>query len=188
MHLRQIPFKNEHYAVSLEMVPVLASASPYNAEQLEIDRRLPLDKKKDAQGNVVFKTGDYFQIKVKNNGTANAYFAILDIQPDNKINVFIPEKGRHPTEYFLEKGTEKILKGIWQIGKPLGKEVFKLIASDQPMNWRTLDQFRGESATDFLGIPDLQLEKEGERGHITIKGNPSAANIETFIFQIVEGM
>ncbi|MEM1124972.1 MAG: hypothetical protein AAGJ18_31335, partial [Bacteroidota bacterium] len=110
--------------------------------------------------------------------------ALLDIQPDSKIKVLVPEAERHPSEYALPVGATKTLESVWQIGPPYGKEVFKLIASDQPMNWRTLDQFRGTSAADFLGIPTLTIEPTNSRGQRVIKGNPSAANINTLIFEI----
>lgn len=182
-YLRRLPLKNKEFEVTIELVPVLVEDNPYD-DVLEIKETLSINTKKNSQGNIVFQEMDHFQIKVHNKGTEKAFFAILAIQSDNKINVLVPSEDYQPSEYFIAPNKTKILNDIWQIAPPFGQEVFKVIASDQPMNWRTLDHLRGNTNNDFFGIPTLKMMADGERGTVMIRGNPSAANVNTFIFRI----
>lgn len=182
-YLRRLPLKNEEFEVEIELVPVLVEDNPYD-DVLEIKEMQSINTKKNSQGNIVFQEMDHFQIKVHNKGTEKAFFAILAIQSDNKINVLVPSEDYQPSEYFIAPNKTKVLNDIWQIAPPFGQEVFKVIASDQPMNWRTLDHLRGDTNNDFFGIPTLKIRADGKRGTVTIRGNPSAANINTLIFRI----
>lgn len=80
--------------------------------------------------------GSCIKIKVKNIGTKPSFYSIIDIQPDNVINVIIPaiSLGYTATEYYLEPGDEFETQYSIEVGEPIGAEVMKLIASDKPLD------------------------------------------------------
>lgn len=82
-------------------------------------------------------------IKVTNKGTRKAFFAIVDIQPDGKINGIIPDpdpmSGHQAEQFELAPGKSYIIPDHKVIfGAPYGGEVFKLFASKRPIDFRPI--------------------------------------------------
>ena len=88
--------------------------------------------------------GQKVKIKVRNVGSKPFYFNILDIQPDNIINVVIPRK--HPAvEYYLEPGKTFVSPEEYPVNPPLGREVLKIIATPEPVDLSSLVATQGVS-------------------------------------------
>ena len=82
------------------------------------------------------KVGTCIKLKVTNSGKKAAFFAVLDIQPDNAINLIIPATnlGYTASEYYLEPGDSFVTNYSIEIYEPYGDEVLKLISSDQALD------------------------------------------------------
>jgi metacaspase-1 len=78
------------------------------------------------------KIGDVVKLKVENKGKNPFYFSILDIQPDNVINIAIPNQ-KTAAEYYLLAGKSFISEYSFTISAPIGTEVLKLIATAEPI-------------------------------------------------------
>lgn len=52
---------------------------------------------------LVFTEGDRYSLKLVNNSDHKLFFTVLDIYPDNKVEVLYPYKGKEPADYSIEK-------------------------------------------------------------------------------------
>lgn len=95
-----------------------------------------------------FMKGNYLEIEpgkknlamvITNQGTEPAYFNILDIQPDGKIRVLVPNRSESddPSGWLIKPGTpvRRVLKSI---SPPYGIEIFKVVASKQKIDLRKI--------------------------------------------------
>ena len=121
----------------------------YARKGMVVPSNFTTDSLKNAAGIVEFMLGDTIGIKVTNGGNQAAYFTLLDFQPNEKINVLVPDVHESPADYFLEPGGTKLLRQRFRIDPPMGQELFRLIATRNPINLRPLDQRRG--------IPDVPV-------------------------------
>jgi hypothetical protein len=113
--------------------------NPENRARLDT---IPIQSKRDAAGILHFQNLDSFKIRVTNYGDKAAYFTIIDIQPDNVINVIFPDPTEAPNER-VRPGQTIELRNCFQVGPPAGVEMFKLIATDKPIDLRPLVKSRG---------------------------------------------
>ncbi|MBK6544962.1 MAG: caspase family protein [Saprospiraceae bacterium] len=109
---------------------------------IKVSELFSRDSLKDHLGNIKLKLGDVVKIQVTNTGTKPAYYTLLDIQPDNKTNVLFPKANESPADYYLSPGSNFIIPTSFKIEPPLGQELFKLIATRNPINLRPLAQRR----------------------------------------------
>lgn len=86
--------------------------------------------------DLVLPIGTCVQMIVTNHGVQGGYFSILDIQPDNLINVVVPDvvNGRTATEYYLKAGASFTTATPIEIAQPAGSETLKLLASREPLD------------------------------------------------------
>ncbi len=137
--LKNLELTSSQLPVEFELIPV-----NYDRQKKSVIAELPLSGKRDDSGTVHFKNGDVVKIKVTNQGYKPAYFTLLDIQPDNKINVLIPNAEETPAEFLVPPGQSIEVKRLFEFGPPAGTEVFKLIATDKPIDLRPIAGSRGE--------------------------------------------
>ena len=94
-----------------------------------------------------FRVGDKFKLEIQNHGSLGAYYTVLDIQPDNKIGVLIPNNcsKRTAKELYIEPGEKQEFDCIFEAYPPLGTDVLKLIATPEPLDLTTIESSRGQS-------------------------------------------
>lgn len=186
-YLRKIEMYNEDLDVNFAFIPV--SATPTDRRVYQETARFGIDTKTDAAGNITFHKGDFAKVSVTNNGYQVAYITLLDFQPDNVINVLLPERSRQPADYALQPGeTREFL--LLQFADPYGIEVFKLIATAQPVDFRNILVNKGNTRGQEASNPFAQLmtdsfkENGGTRGGETMSVSPGNSNIYTVTFKI----
>ncbi len=80
----------------------------------------------------VFEAGDQFVISLENKGGRKLYFNLINITPDNKINLLLPAPGLTAAQcQLLPRNVYNIPPLKISAGTPPGKEVFKIILSEQ---------------------------------------------------------
>jgi hypothetical protein len=85
--------------------------------------------------NREFKIGENFQVRIINRGTKGAFFQIIDIQPDNSIALLFDLSKLSPNDLFINAGESKTMdKVTFRLSKPLGVEMFKLVASEKQLD------------------------------------------------------
>ncbi|MEZ4958366.1 MAG: caspase family protein [Saprospiraceae bacterium] len=171
--------------VELELIPV-----KINRRTMSVEAQFPLASKQDASGTVHFQDGDVLKVKVTNHGNKPAYFTLLDIQPDNQINVLIPQANETPAEFLVAPGQSVEVNRFFEIGPPVGTEVFKLVATDQPIDLRPISSSRGagtkSSPSGFERLFSQTYFNEDcmTRGGKTISISTSDVNVSSFTFMI----
>ena len=189
-YLRNVVMENEDLNVTFEFVPI--TAKQVGRGTWQEDQRLSLKSKMDTSGNVSFEDGDFFKIKVKNDGYEVAYFSLLDFQPDNVVNVLVPGKYEKAADFVVKPGEEKELPRVFRFGRPYGTEVFKLVASKEPIPFQEILLSKGASrgAADESNNPFAQLVQSSFRGETqsrsaeTMNVEPGNCNIQSVSFSI----
>jgi hypothetical protein len=141
---------------------------------------------------MAFKVGDKFRLNIVNKSDQKRlYYTILDIQPDNKVNVLIPGTNDRPEDFNIPQQETIKLDRIYTVGPPEGTEMLKIIASDVPVDLRSMVVTRGAGTR---GKPQSPFEKIMQNTYNaestktrSVDGDPikpDAVNIETISFNI----
>lgn len=197
---RQLELEDENYKITIELIPVIPELDKYGRVKKDDNNLYIIKDTLDINncldnGLLKVSKNDYFIIKVNNIGDKDAYFNIIDIQPDGVINALLPDQSHkiRIDELMLEAGKSKIVPGFIIAGfyPPYGKEVFKVISSDKPIDMspvitsRGADNTKGE-LTELGKIVTSTYRTRGahyEISTIKSKGNGSTIN---YTFEIVE--
>ncbi len=93
------------------------------------------------------KVGEQFKLQIQNHGSRGAYYTVLDIQPDNKINILIPHRDSERTlnELYLPKDGVHVFDVSFKVSPPLGTEIIKLIATREPLDLSAIESSRGRT-------------------------------------------
>lgn len=142
-YLRNLNMKNEELNVVFEFVPIDYKRAEGNNNAMITD--LPEKSIKDPSGNIIFQHNDRYNLRVINNGQERLYYNILEIQPDNLVNVLFPASNQQPTDCFINPGDTVRLTRIFRIGPPDGMNVIKLVAAKAPLNLRQIFVAQGNS-------------------------------------------
>jgi len=99
----------------------------------------------------------------------------------------IPGKNRTSAEYIIYPGEEKELGEIFVFGEPFGTEIFKLVATREPIDLSMIATTRGKE-TKGSNSPFEQLfaesYKQTRAGTLSVP--PSSVNVFTIPFKIVD--
>jgi len=186
--LRTLQHTNERLRVSFEMIPVV-----FDRNFNEVSRSTQ-ESKTNNFGQLIFNEGDFFKIRITNHGRRTAYYTLLDIQPDNKVNILIPEKDaqgnpfRSAADCKIEPGKTEELRGVFNMSAPFGLEVFKMVSSNRPLNLDQILVTRGQSENRNLLHPFEAIFAESfdmvTRSSDAHRLPPELIHIETLVFEI----
>ena len=191
-YLRNLNMKNEELNVVFEFVPIDYKKAEGNNNAIIKD--LPEKTIKDASGNIVFQHDDRYNLRIINNGQERLYYNILEIQPDNIVNVLFPAANQQPMDCFINPGDTVRLTRVFRIGPPDGMNVLKLIAAKSALNLRQVFAAPGVNRGDapkpnnpfeklMQGINKTEGVQTRGSGEETIQ--PDAVNIHSIPFKIV---
>ncbi|MDO8365495.1 MAG: caspase family protein [Saprospiraceae bacterium] len=137
-YLRGLQVENQDLKLDIEIVPV-----DFDRKTRQIIQEIPKTEKTDSFGNMRFRGDDVFRIRVSNPGNYPVYFTILDLSPDNKVEILAPNPQETPEEFRILPGKTIELKQNFELEPPYGTELLKLIVTDVPIDLRPIDQNRG---------------------------------------------
>ena len=180
--IRKLELQGQDLKLSFKIIPTKTNRNITNVDELK--ELMP-----DSFGVKKLKVGDSFHIIVINNGIKPAYFTIFDIQPDNISKIIVPNESQTPEEFRILPDQKLFIKDPWEIGPPLGNEVFKLIASDKPMDLRSVFGTRGgieQSPFEKLYKETMSDEVIGTRGSRVLNLGSSEIDINKESFLIYE--
>ncbi|MCK6605170.1 MAG: caspase family protein [Ignavibacteriaceae bacterium] len=138
---------------------------------------------------------DTFLIRIRNTGKSPAYFNLIDIQPDGIVSLLVPkpERNEDPSAFRIFPGNEYILPKPYRFKAPYGAEIFKLIATKEPLDLRfVMLSLRGEEADrkaektrlELLFENSFDLSTRSERRNAA--SNLSGISVTDFKFEIRE--
>ncbi len=127
----------------------------------------------DKAAGIELEIGDGYAIHIRNSSNQNLYYTILDIYPDNNVEILYPYNGKEPADYIVEKNSVVVRKLGVSKGSPSGREILKIIVSKEPMDLRSV--FEKKITRDNMQsfqtvIDDLfneSQEKAATRGDIS---------------------
>jgi hypothetical protein len=140
---RTIDFISEDISVKFEVIPMST-----NADITDLNALKPLIAEADGTKKIALKSN--FKFLITNNGVKAAYFTIIDIQPDNKINVLIPYGNRTLEEFKILPDQKKLIDFTFKVDPPEGIELFRILASDAPIDLMTPLNTRGNKPTSTI--------------------------------------
>ena len=130
-------------------------------------------KEYDKSAAIELEIGDEYTLHIRNNSSQNYYYTVLDIYPDNHVEIIYPFKGKEPADYVVEKNNAVIRKLGVSKGSPPGVEFLKIIVSKEPMDLRSVfeKKITRDNMQSFQTVlDDLFNEKPGKaatRGDIS---------------------
>ena len=121
-------------------------------------------KEYSPKAEITLEIGDGYSLQIRNNCNQNLYYTVLDIYPDNTVEILYPYKGKEPADYIVEKKKSVIRKLAVSKGTPAGVEFLKIIVSKEPMDLRSVFEkkiTRAEMQSFQTVLDDLFNEKRG---------------------------
>ena len=138
------------------------------------------------------KIGSCVQFKVTNTGLQGAYFSLIDIQPDNVINLIAPavDLGYTADEYYLKAGKSYSTSYTIEIAQPSGQETVKLISSKTPLDLSGIISSQGKSTRGLINRNPFE-QMFAETYNVTTRGakirkSGEQVGTKTLYFNIVE--
>lgn len=182
---REMTTSGDSIPNSMELIPVKLLIKPGKIVE---QARYTIADYTDTLGNIRFKTGEHFKLRIKNQGDKPAYFTVLYIRPNDDIRVLAPQ-ATDPAEIFLlNPGESRECEHYFAITRPEGIGALKCISSEKPLDlteilatkgklmrseskqsWNEIELFFAETFQNTTFLPTLP---------------PAAAQISTLIFSI----
>ena len=191
-YMKNLELTDPKYHVVFEFIPVRFIELPNDA--IKIVDTLTIEDITE-NGVPVIKTDELIGviIKVSNIGTRDAYFSIIDIQPDGTINGILPAEDitlkQSPEDFKIKVGQSYIAPGSFvRFYPPLGMEVFKLFASKEAIDFTPI--LTNKKNTRSYKSPLEALFDDGytksSRGELTnpIRSNDMEASTSVIGFEL----
>ena len=92
-----------------------------------------------------------------------AYYTIIDILPNNEVKVLIPPQGTNAREFKIKAGESDTLDYIFGFDPIYGTEMFKLIATQRPLNLDMIIRTKGKNTRGVdNGVIFISEEEKGK--------------------------
>ena len=122
---------------------------------------------------LILETEENYSLKMDNTGDDKLFYTVLDITPDNEVEVLYPSAMKNPADYSVGKKATVIRSLRVSNNTPVGREFLKIIVSKDPMDLRSVLQHstkRSEMRSFQLALDDLFNDSNDEhatRGDIS---------------------
>lgn len=118
---------NPAYRISLQLVPVEVNQEGGISEA-------EMGEYTNKEGQVVFKPGQYAQVKLINHSVFDVYIVVLDLQPDQRVDVLLPVSyGGDLSALRIPRNSELLVpEMVIGFSPPYGLEIFKVFATYEP--------------------------------------------------------
>ena len=90
--------------------------------------------------NLSLDLGTAFQIALKNTSDQDLYVTVFNISADGSVKIFYPLAKEASGSVLLPKGKEVIARGLLQFSPPIGEEIFKVIATTDPVDFSFVER------------------------------------------------
>lgn len=130
--------------------------------QQYITATVSTDLPQEPGSTLSLSSGDAYSLTIHNNSNQNLYYTVLDIYPDNTVDVLYPFKGKEAADYLIAKNNVVVRKLVVSKNSPAGLEFLKIIVSKEPMDLRAVfgkTAVRAEMNSFQLLLDDLFNER-----------------------------
>ena len=130
-----------------------------------VSAELKSDKPNNPSEGLILSIGDILTLKINNNSNQGLFYTVLDIYPDDRVEVLYPTAGKEPQDYRIEKNNFVERRLRVSGNTPAGVEFYKIIVSKEPMDLRAV--FEKKITRDHMQsfqtvLDDLFNEKQGK--------------------------
>jgi metacaspase-1 len=179
--LRELEMQDTAIRVILELIPV--SIKKENGRYVEASR-IDITEKTE-RGQLTFRDGDVFKIRVKNLGASSAFFQIIDIKPNNEIDLLVPSGRETAAEYKIAGNTTRELPNLFIFEEHPGNEMFKLIATREPLDLNSIITTRGGGKSgNFSLLEQIMQDAFIQTRTGPVNAPPSTANISSIVLNV----
>jgi hypothetical protein len=184
--IRELNVKDSTVKVEMEFVPYKIDE---NGNYIKLDIKDYLKN-----GIPEFDTTVVLHIKIKNKGKKDAYFNIIDIQPNGVINAVFPsmfsDKYVNPESFLIKAGKEWLIDDFdITLSYPYGKEVYKVFGSRGKIDLGFIISSKGSTKKGNVEDIEMLFKKTYDPGSYTTKGDPpkitSASGVNTFNYNFI---
>ncbi|RLD38193.1 MAG: hypothetical protein DRI83_02865 [Bacteroidetes bacterium] len=189
--IKKLDIKDPRIKVTFEIIPVT-----YEWDEIEeyatVTSELDIKQFYNDGNKLEFPEGQVFMFKIKNDGYSRIYYQIIDIKPDNSLEILLPSTNvwdeRLPSEFVVEKKDSVILHNdLYQFLPPYGHEYLKLIATRQPIDLRMIIQTRGAKIRgNSSPLEELFRTSYTQTRSEPIMVKPSQLTVQTISLIVVE--
>src|SRR5436190_567365 len=130
-----------------------------------VSAELKTDKPGNPAENLILNSGDLLTLKINNNSSQSLFYTVLDIYPDDRVEVLYPTAGKEPQDYRIEKNSFVERRLRVSAGTQTGVEFNKIIVSKEPMDLRVVyeKKITRDNMQSFQTVlDDLFNEKQGK--------------------------
>ena len=141
----------------------------------DVEVQIKLEGSNPTENSTELQYGDIYGLQIINNSADDLYYTVLDIYPDNTVEIMYPYKGKEPADYLIAKRSTITRKLKISDGSPTGVETLKVIVSKQPMDLRAVfeNKITRGAMQNFQSVMDDILN---ERNPLATRGE--VANVK----------
>jgi hypothetical protein len=182
--LSALDLKDEDVRIEFKLIPFVNG-----------DTCMKCVEQKTINGVLHLEEGDTVKILAINKGTKNAFFNILDFEPYGNMNLILTGEAQNlnPSsdllvKYTIAGHTKKLVENPIRIFPPFGNEVFKLIASETPIDLSHIIEVSrsgSEPKSDLSILDKYILNSTGTRGGETGTIKKDKSNGSTYDLNFV---
>lgn len=189
--IKKLEIKDSRIKATFEIIPVTYELDE-NKGYATVTSELDIKQFYNDGNELEFPEGQAFMFKIENHGNGRIYYQIIDIKPDNSLEVVLPSTNvwdeRLPSEFVIEAKDSVILyNDLYQFLPPYGHEYLKLIATRQPIDLRMVIQSRGaKSRSNSSPLEELFRTSYTQTRSGLIKVKPSQVTVQTISLSVVE--
>jgi hypothetical protein len=121
--------------------------------------------------------GEKYKLKIENNSDEDLYYTVLDIYPDNTIEILYPYKTKSPADYFVKNNSIINRSLAVTQGSPKGVETLKIIITKQPMDLRAVFENR-ITRDDMHAFQAVMDEAMNDRSANATRGDVTNVKVE----------
>ena len=105
---------------------------------------------------ITLTSGDTVSLKINNNSDQRLFYTILDIYPDERVEILYPVAGKEPQDYSIGEKDSVERRLRISANTPTGVEFYKIIVSKEPMDLRSVFERKKDRNTmnSFQSILD----------------------------------
>jgi hypothetical protein len=181
--LQQLTVKDSTVTAQVKLVPI-ANGKP--------DERFMAAKFEERPYE--FKDGDSVMLWIRNPGKKAVYVNILDMQPDGKVNTFLPntEQEIYPADLKIAPGETRTFPNyVIVMGEPYGTEVLKVFVTTKEINLEGLatPQEKATTKRGSLGMLEALVDQSSTtatRGPKVVSVKETDGSVYNLLFRIKE--
>ena len=156
----------------------------YTVTPCDASGNCSIDSSKTISGNLRFTEMQQFKLTIKNTSGQRIYFNLIDIDPTNALTWGNPKKNLFRNVELMMNEQKVFTITLY---KPYGVEQMKIIATDRPVDFSSLQENGSSLTRGAENNPLLQFVDHAVNGTRGAEGSdPGGATIKTLTSEIMK--